>query len=207
MPELSLAYPLADARNAILEGSLAIFAADGFHGATMRDIARKAGVSQGLLHHHFGGKDGLWRMVGARITADFMTYMGHAVDPALLADDGIKAMLRSYMNYWREHPAAFRFNLWRLLDGPRSGRVARSKHITQHGVALFQKAQDAGFIRKDMPPGLALVISGSVIQFWLHSQLEVRGALAVTGDESLGDDAFLEHVLDLVRDRSESGRA
>jgi len=205
MPELSLAYPLADARNSILEAGLAIFSADGFHGATMRDIAKKAGVSQGLLHHHFGGKDGLWRMVGERITADFMTYMGNAVDPTLPADDGIRAMLHSYMNYWKEHPTAFRFNLWRLLDGPRSERVARSEHITRHGVALFQKAQEAGFIRKDMPPGLALVVSGSIIQFWLHSQLEVRGALGVTGDESLGDEAFLEHVLNLVRDLSCSG--
>lgn len=66
MPQLSLAYPPSDGRNAILEAGLAMFAADGFHGATMRDIAREAGVSQGLLHHHFGGKDGLWRMVGEK---------------------------------------------------------------------------------------------------------------------------------------------
>ena len=199
MPELSPAYPLADARNTILEASLALFAADGFHGTTMRDIARKADVSQGLLHHHFGGKDGLWRLVGERITADFMTYVPNSVDPALPAEDGVKAMLRGYMGYWKEHPQAFRFNLWRLLDGPRSERVARAEHITRPGVAFMQKAQDSGFIRKDMPPGLLLIIGGSLIQFWLHSHLEIRGALAVTGDEDLGDDAFLEHVLTLIR--------
>lgn len=199
MPEPSLAYPLADARNAILESGLAVFAADGFHGATMREIAHRAGVSQGLLHHHFRGKDGLWRVVGERITADFITYMTGAVDPALPAGDGVGAMLRAYMNYWRQHPAAFRFNLWRLLEGPPSERAARSEHITRQGVALFQRARDAGFIRNDMPPGLALIVTGSVIQFWLHSGLEVRDALAVTGDESLSDEAFLEHLLALVR--------
>ncbi len=202
MPELSPAYPLADARNSILEAALAVFAADGFHGATMRDIAGKAGVSQGLLHHHFGGKDGLWRRVGERITADFMTYMADAVDPALPAADAIPAMLRSYMSYWKEHPTAFRFNLWRLLDGPRSEREARSEHIAGPGVALFRKAQEEGFVRKDMPPGLVLVAGGSLIQFWLHSELEVRDALAATGDEGLGDAAFLEHVLNLVRGRT-----
>ncbi len=199
MSELCPVYPLVDARNAILEAGLTVFAADGFHGATMREIAQKAGVSQGLLHHHFGGKDGLWRIVGERITADFMTYMADAVDADLPADEGIRAMLRSYLNYWKEHPTAFRFNLWRLLDGPRSERVARSEHIARHGVALFQKAQDVGFIRQDMPPGLALIFSGSVIQFWLHSQVEVRDALATTGDDGLSDEAFLEHVLNLVR--------
>ena len=97
--------------------------------------------------------------------------------------------------------------LWRLLDGPRSERTARSEHIAHHGVALFHKAQAAGLIRKDMPPGLALIISGSVIQFWLHSQIEVRDALMVTGDETLGDDAFLEHVLSLIRSVSATATA
>jgi AcrR family transcriptional regulator len=39
-------FQLADARNFILEGVLASFAADRFHGTTMRDIELKAGVSR-----------------------------------------------------------------------------------------------------------------------------------------------------------------
>lgn len=205
MAELSLAYPLADVRNSILEAALAAFAAHGFHGATMRNIADAAGVSQGLLHHHFGGKDGLWLLIGERITKDFLDYMANGVDPTLPPEQGIRAMLRSYLNYWKQHPSAFRFNLWRLLDGPRSERQARSDQITRHGVAFFQRAQEVGFIRKDIPPGLALIIGGSLIQFWLHSALEIRDALTVTGDENLSDEAFLEHVLNLVRGVSSGG--
>lgn len=199
MAELSAAYPLADARNAIVEAALASFAEHGFHGATTRNIANAAGVSQGLLHHHFGGKDGLWHLIGERITNDFLDHMANGVDPTLPPEQGIRAMLRSYMNYWKQHPSAFRFNLWRLLDGPRSERQARSEQITRHGVAFVQRAQEAGFIRKDMPPGLALIVAGGIIQFWLHSQLELRDALAVTGDEGLSDEDFLNHVLSLIR--------
>jgi TetR/AcrR family transcriptional regulator len=199
MAELTPTYSREDARDAILEGGLAVFAEAGFHGATMRDIARSAGVSQGLLHHHFGNKNGLWDKVGERITADFMAYMTEAVSPDLSPEDGIRAMLRALLAYWQEHPLAFRFNHWRQLDGPRGERAARSRHIAQPPVALFQKAQEAGFIRKDMPPGLALIVTGSIIQFWLHSRLEIRDALAVTGDEGLGDEAFLDHVVSLVR--------
>jgi AcrR family transcriptional regulator len=198
-PELSLAYPLQDARNAILEAGLAVFAEDGFHGATMRKIADRAGVSQPLLHHHFGGKTELWRIVGDRITADFMTYMSNAVDLAAPAPEAVKAMLRSYMNYWREHPSAFRFNHWRQVDGPRNEREARSQAMARNGVVFMQRAQEAGFIRKDMPPGLALIFGGSAIQFWLHSQIEARDALSISGDENLSDEAFLEHVLSLIR--------
>lgn len=202
MAELSPAYPPADARNTILEAALAAFAEHGFHGATMRNIADAAGVSQGLLHHHFGGKDGLWRLIGEKITADFLDHMAKGVDPTSRPEEGIRAMLRSYLNYWKRHPAAFRFNLWRLLDGPRGARQARSDQITRHGVAFVQRAQEAGFVRKDMPPGLALIIGGGLIQFWLHSQLEIRDALAITGDEGLSDEAFLEHILSLIRNAS-----
>lgn len=71
--------------------------------------------------------------------------------------------------------------------------------LTRHGVAFVQRAQEAGFGRKDMPPGLALIISGGLIEFCLHSELEILEALTVTGDENLSDEAFLEQVLNLVR--------
>jgi TetR/AcrR family transcriptional regulator len=199
LPELQLSYPASDARNVILEAGLACFAEHGFHGATMRGIAQQAGVSQALVHHHFRAKDDLWRLVGDRITADFLGFMGAAVDPMLSAEDGVRAMLRGYLDYWKQHPHSFRFNLWRVLEGPRDERLARLEQITRHGVAFMQKAQEAGFIRKDMPPGLALIIGGSLIQFWLHSATEVRDALAATGDEGMTDEAFLELVLAVIR--------
>ncbi|MGN0095473.1 MAG: TetR/AcrR family transcriptional regulator [Corynebacterium sp.] len=43
----------------ILEAAIGEFAARGFAGATVRGIARAAGVSPGLVLHHFGSRDGL----------------------------------------------------------------------------------------------------------------------------------------------------
>src|SRR5258707_15692483 len=93
MPELRPTFPQGDSRNAIVEAALAVFAAEGFHGAGTRQIAQAAGVSQPLLNHHFGGKEALWRVVGKQITADFMAFMAHAVDLALPPDDAVPAML------------------------------------------------------------------------------------------------------------------
>lgn len=205
MPELRPAYPLADARNAIMEAAIALFAERGFHGATMREIAQRAGVSQGLLHHHFGSKEGLWDTVGARITDDFLSYMADAIAPAEPTADSVPRAVRSYLSYWKEHPAAFRFNLWRLLEGPAGERKSRSEALNARAVPVFKRAQDAGFLRDDMPAGLALIIAGSLMQFWLHSRTEIRDALAVTGDD-LGDEAFVEHVLGLIR-ATPKGRA
>ena len=51
--------PDPTARVRIRDAALAHFAEEGFEGATVRSIARSAGVSPGLLRHHFGSKEDL----------------------------------------------------------------------------------------------------------------------------------------------------
>lgn len=205
MPELKPFYAAPDARDLIIEAALAAFAEHGFHGATMRDIAARAGVSQSLVHHHFGAKDALWNMVGERILADFMAYVAEATGVPEVNADSVPKALRIYLRYWKEHPAAFRVNLWRILEGPKGERETRSKAITSRTVPLFAAAQAKGHIRSDIAPGMAMIILGSLVQFWLHSQTEIKDALAASGDEMPGEDAFVEIVLDLVRARPARG--
>jgi TetR/AcrR family transcriptional regulator len=199
MPELRPTYPQDGARNAIVEAALAVFAAEGFHGARTRQIAQAAGVSQPLLNFHFGNKEALWRVVGEQITADFMAFMADSVDVTLPPDHGVTAMLRAYLAFWKARPLSFRFNLWRRLDGLEDERVSRSEQMTQPVVAFMQSAQKAGFIRNDLPPGLAAIMAGALVQFWLDSQLEIRAALAATGDEGLTDEDAIGHIVGMVR--------
>ncbi|WP_299886141.1 TetR/AcrR family transcriptional regulator [uncultured Ruegeria sp.] len=50
----------------ILDAAESIFAERGFEGASIRDIAAKAGVQIGLVHHHGGGKEELFYRTVAR---------------------------------------------------------------------------------------------------------------------------------------------
>lgn len=47
------------ARARIRDASLELFGERGYRGTSIRDIARRAGVSPGLIQHHFGPKDEL----------------------------------------------------------------------------------------------------------------------------------------------------
>ncbi|WP_424535159.1 TetR/AcrR family transcriptional regulator [Sphaerisporangium viridialbum] len=47
------------ARARIRDVALRLFAERGIEGTTIRDIAKEAGVSGGLIRHHFGSKEGL----------------------------------------------------------------------------------------------------------------------------------------------------
>lgn len=198
MPELRPVFSLPDARDLILEGALAAFAEHGFHGATMRDIAARAGVSQGLVQYHFKGKEALWNMVGERISADFLAYVAAEISPDVPPEASVGRAVRRYMAYWKEHPAAFRFNLWRLLEGTAEERGKRSRALNERSVPFIERAQAAGLVRDDMPAGLVLVILGALVQFWLHSRTEIGDALAVTGDVLPDDETFVETILGLV---------
>jgi AcrR family transcriptional regulator len=55
--------PKRDRRDDILKASLHLFAEKGFHGTSMRDIAREADITEGLIYHYFASKRDLFRAI------------------------------------------------------------------------------------------------------------------------------------------------
>jgi AcrR family transcriptional regulator len=50
----------ADTRGEIIEAATRVFAAKGYDGASLRAVAREAGVDPALVHHYFDGKASLF---------------------------------------------------------------------------------------------------------------------------------------------------
>jgi AcrR family transcriptional regulator len=50
----------------ILDAAEQLFAEFGYHGVTLKDVAKKVGVSSTLIHYHFSGKESLFEAVWAR---------------------------------------------------------------------------------------------------------------------------------------------
>jgi len=69
-------------RARILDAAETLFAREGFAGATIRDIARAADVPVGLVHHHGGGKEALFREVVGRRAEELSTLRLAALDAA-----------------------------------------------------------------------------------------------------------------------------
>lgn len=51
------------AREKIIEAAILLFAQEGLHGTSTRDIARESGLNLSLISYYFGGKEGLYRTV------------------------------------------------------------------------------------------------------------------------------------------------
>ena len=50
-----------ETRKRLLEAAAEVFAAEGFHAATIRKLCARAGANVAAIHYHFGGKEELYR--------------------------------------------------------------------------------------------------------------------------------------------------
>ncbi|MER7573326.1 TetR/AcrR family transcriptional regulator [Streptomyces sp. NPDC126514] len=92
-------YHHGDLRRAILTAALDVIAADGPSALSLRDLARRAGVSHAAPAHHFKDRTGLLTAVAAEGFALLAATLTEATD---LKDSGVR-----YVRFARDHPAHF----------------------------------------------------------------------------------------------------
>lgn len=97
-------------RARIRDAAMGEFAALGYRGATMRGIAAAAGVSLGLVQHHFGTKDGLRAACDERVL-ELVRIKTAAVEEDRLSDPRVLATLMSMA------PAVQRYLGRAMVDG------------------------------------------------------------------------------------------
>ncbi len=63
-------------RSALLQAASEVFAREGFHAVSTRELAQAAGVNQALIGYHFGGKEGLYLAVFESIVGRMREHIG-----------------------------------------------------------------------------------------------------------------------------------
>ncbi|MFC9845590.1 TetR/AcrR family transcriptional regulator [Streptomyces sp. NPDC060223] len=92
-------YHHGDLRRAILNTALDVIGADGPSALSLRDLARRAGVSHAAPAHHFKDRTGLLTAIAAEGYGLLAVTLAEAAD---LKDAGVR-----YVRFAREHPAHF----------------------------------------------------------------------------------------------------
>ncbi len=91
----------------MLQVAARVFAASGYHGTSMDDIASQADISKPLLYRYFGSKDGLYIALIERAGEHLLAGMGsisHEGDPLARVERGVNAILTfidRYRDFWR----------------------------------------------------------------------------------------------------------
>jgi AcrR family transcriptional regulator len=94
-----MAFEDLTARARIREAALAQFAEHGFERTTIRGIARAAGVSPGLLRHHFGSKQELKDAVDAHVMAEIRRANAEVMERSFGASMITRESMRPYQSY------------------------------------------------------------------------------------------------------------
>ena len=99
-------------KEALLASAIAVFARDGFHAVSTRDIAHISGVNQALIGYHFRNKEGLYLAVFEHIAKQIKARIGplaDAIEAALEAGPVVAAS--------RDGAGSCLMHLLRLTDG------------------------------------------------------------------------------------------
>ncbi|MCU0654598.1 MAG: TetR/AcrR family transcriptional regulator [Polyangiaceae bacterium] len=160
----------AETRRRILEAAEAEFAAKGFAGARLREVAQVAGIQQALIHHYFEDKDGLYRAVLDRaieqVTADSWAILGQSTSVAGLLEGFIELLLRFYQSH------ANLLAMLRMEAASGSHLVLdvlqqKSRPVFEAAEVLLRDLQERGQIRSDLAPSdiIVSVLSQALFPF------------------------------------------
>ena len=105
---MSNRLPAAKRRKQLLDVAMTVFADNGYHGASMNDVASTAGVTKPVLYQHFHSKQDLYSEliddVGSRLSSIVVAAAKSANDPFTQT----VAALSAYFNFVEKNQREFK---------------------------------------------------------------------------------------------------
>jgi AcrR family transcriptional regulator len=170
----SQAYHHGSLRDALLESAEALLEDQGLEGFTLRECARRAGVSHGAPAHHFGDAGGLLAELAAsgfdRLTGLMLAHRAKA-PPTALAQ--LRAAGLAYIEFALAHRALFQLMFRSDRTASESSRLAESGRRAFDTFAETLKAA-ASSARDEAALAPRLVLAWSVVHGFATLLLEGR---------------------------------
>jgi TetR/AcrR family transcriptional regulator len=189
-----------DGRTRILSAALEVFSTAGFEGASLRQIADRAGVMHQLVVYHFKTKDALWRAVIASILGDTASQLTawRAQIAAESPAQALRTVVRAFVLFTARRPEFHRIATYEgRADNERIGWLIETyiRPYFDFSTGLIRAAQAVGAARPGDPGQLHYALIGLVTQSFVFAH-EYR---AMTGLDPFAP-AQIERVAGLACD-------
>lgn len=179
--------PRAQREQQMLDVAARVFAARGFHAATMDEIAAEVGVTKPMLYAYFGSKENLYLASVDRAGVELLDRLRRAASPGLPADRRLWAGVLAFLDFVEEHRAGWSvlYNEMASSGGPFAERVAEFRRaITLLIDSVLREAGGGMALGKSVrasaePLAHALVGAGeSLANWWLANPGSTREDVA-----------------------------
>jgi len=148
------AYHHGNLSRVLLDSALALFIERGSFDFTLRELARKAGVTHNAPYRHFAGKAELlaalreegFALLAERCRAG-LAALDSETDPSDAARARVRVLGEAYVRFALEHPHHFRLMLHNPLGGE-AGRTSGDAFLILRET--LAAAQRAGVVRGDL---------------------------------------------------------
>lgn len=169
----------------LLDVASELFAARGYGGVGLEEVAARAEVTRGALYHHFGSKEGLFSAVLERVQEEVGERVAVAASRApdrwaeLVA--GCHAFLgagsdpRVQRIMLVDAPAVLGWQRWRELDAAHSGRLLEQ---------VLDELEHEGTIGAGLSAPLAPLLSGAMNEaaLWIAQSPDPEQSLRAAGE-------------------------
>lgn len=199
----------ARTRADLLTTAAAVFAQRGYEGATVEEIAERAGYSHGAVYSNFAGKDDLFLAVFEEYMAGRARELAQT-QSALPEDAPLELRARALADQWMERFAAdrdsFLLHLEFLAGSRREPQLAerfgtRSAAMREAIAAYISRYQEEEGVETPLPPAdLALVLRALGIGLAIEALVSPEAVR----DDLYGD--FVELLVKLMREHAVAER-
>jgi len=187
-----------DRRQQILDAAQQVFAAKGFDGASIKDLARAARISPGLLYWYFKDKtDLLVSLLSERIESAF-GQLSASVSLDAPPEEFLPQFMRFYIGTFEQQMNAALFKVM-LTNTPSFPIAIRRVQLNVIGRVLsmlqgyFQRQIELGRMRPCDTEMVSRLFMGNIVAFLL-----LRHVLEDKQSRKLSVEAFVDSVRDVI---------
>lgn len=192
----------AGVREALLDAAEGLFGTRGYAAVSVREVARRAGVTPAMVHYYFGDKNGLYQAMFDHLLAKLLERVRAALAGAPDAGDGdpVAALLHTIVGTLGAEPMLPQIMAREVFS---EGGRFRERFIKRYASnvlpilpAMIEAQRDAGRLRADLDPRLATISLLGMTAFPFLARPVLEPVLGLRYDEDFRK-RWIEHTLRL----------